>query len=204
MYHVPYFKTIEQTRVIQFMREHPFVTIVGTDTTGSCVASHVPVLIEERDNKLFLLGHFMRKQEHTIAFEKNPEVLAIFNGPNCYVSAQWYDPQNVASTWNYMTVHGRGRIRFLDEQALLQFLDKLTTHFEGRKDSPASMSAMDPQYVHQMAKAIVAFELELVEVEHVFKLSQNKRAAVRENIIAHLEKGDASAQAVAKAMRQIL
>ncbi len=66
------------------------------------------------------------------------------------------------------------------------------------------MSAMDPQYVHQMAKAIVAFELELVEVEHVFKLSQNKPAAVRENIIAHLEKGDASAQAVAKAMRQIL
>lgn len=203
MYHVPYFKTIEQTRIIQFMREYPFVTIIGIDTSGMPVASHVPLLIEERDNKLFLLGHFMRKQEHTIALEKRPEALVIFNGPQCYVSAQWYDPQNVASTWNYMTVHARGTIRFLDEEALLDFLDKLTNHFEGRTDSPASMKAMDPQYIHQMAKAIVAFEMEVAEVEHVFKLSQNKPEAIRENIITHLEQGDASAQAVAKAMKQI-
>lgn len=204
MYHVPYFKTIEQTRVIQFMREHPFVTIIGVNASGVPVASHVPVLIEERDNKLFLLGHFMRKQEHTIALEKRPEALAIFHGPQCYVSAQWYDPQNVASTWNYMTVHVRGQIRFLDEQALIHFLDKLTNHFEGSAESPASMKAMEPQYIQQMAKAIVAFEIEADEVEHVFKLSQNKPEAIRENIIAHLEQGDASAQAVAKAMKHIL
>lgn len=201
MYHVPYFKTVEQTQVIQFMREHPFVTIVGTDATGLPVASHVPVLIEERNDKLFLLGHFMRKQEHTIAFEQKPEALAIFHGPHCYVSAQWYEPQNVASTWNYMTVHAKGKIQFLDEQALIAFLGRLTDYFEGAKDSPAAFAKMDPQYVQQMAKAIVAFEIEVSELEHVFKLSQNKPEAIRQNIIAHLDQGDAAAQAVGKAMK---
>lgn len=203
MYHVPYFKTVEQSQVIQFMREHPFVTIVGTDPAGLPVASHVPVLIEERDNQLFLLGHFMRKQEHTIVLEHNPQALAIFHGPHAYVSAQWYDPQNVASTWNYMTVHARGKMKFLDDQALIDFLGRLTDHFEGVQDSPAALAKMDSQYVQQMAKAIVAFEMQVTELEHVFKLSQNKPEAVRQNIIGHLEKGDAAAQAVANAMKHI-
>ena len=33
---------------------------------------------------------------------------------------------------------------------------------------------MDEAYVKQMMKAIVAFEIEITAVEHVFKLSQNK------------------------------
>lgn len=203
MYHVPYFKTVEQSQVIQFMREHPFVTIIGTNAAGIPVATHVPILLEERVNQLFLLGHFMRKQEHTLAFEQNPEVLAIFHGPHAYVSAQWYEPQNVASTWNYMIVHARGKMKFLDEQALIDFLGRLTDHFEVVQDSPAALAKMDTQYVQQMAKAIVAFEMQVTELAHVFKLSQNKPEAVRQNIIAHLEKGDAEAQAVAKAMKDI-
>lgn len=127
--------------------------------------------------------------------------MAIFHGPHAYVSAQWYDPQNVASIWNYMTVHARGKMKFLDEQALIDFLGRLTDHFEGVQDSPAALAKMDSQYVQQMAKAIVAFEMQVTELAHVFKLSQNKPEVVRQNIIGHLEKGDAANMCTAKKMR---
>ena len=41
---------------------------------------------------------------------------------------------------------------------------------------------MDPAYVEQMMKAIVAFEVEVQSVRHVFKLSQNRDKKTRENI----------------------
>ncbi|HRI20815.1 MAG TPA: FMN-binding negative transcriptional regulator, partial [Panacibacter sp.] len=68
MYNVPHFKTGKQEEVIAFMKQHPFIILCGTDAEGKPVATHIPALVEERGDKLFLLAHIMRKQEHTRAF----------------------------------------------------------------------------------------------------------------------------------------
>ena len=51
-------------------------------------------------------------------------------------------------------------------------------------------------------KAIVAFEIEVIAVEHVFKLSQNRDAHSYQNIITHLREGDPGAQEIARIMEE--
>ena len=182
MYNISNFKTDNQEEVIAFMKVHPFVTLCGVDSNNHPVATHLPVLFEEKDGKTYLLAHAMRKQNHTIAFEQNPNVLVIFSGDNSYISASWYSTKNIASTWNYKAVHARGSIRFLDNKGLYEVLVKLTNQFEGSKESPAAVKHMDEKYVTDNMKAIVAFEIELTNIQHVFKLSQNRNEADKASI----------------------
>src|SRR5450432_3395862 len=126
MYNIPYFKASGEKEVIDFMHHHPFIILCGIDENNKPVATHVPVLFEERDDKLFLLAHVMRKQEHTNAFANNQNVLAIFYGPHTYVSASWYENKISASTWNYQAVHASGILKFLSGEKLLEVLTKLT------------------------------------------------------------------------------
>ena len=201
MYNIPYFKAEDHAEVIDFMRENPFAILCGINETGVPVATHLPLLLEERDNKLFLQGHSMKKQGHTDAYYQNPNVLAIFSGAHSYVSASWYRKQQVASTWNYQAVHVTGHLRILDEKALHAILTRVTRTFE-RADSPSLVEQMEPEYVAQMMKAIVAFEIEVTAIEHVFKLSQNRDAHSYHNIMTHLRERDPGAQQIAQIMEK--
>ena len=177
MYHLKHFKAESDLDVLAFMKAHPFITLCGVDENNAPVATHLPVLFEERDGKIYLLAHAMRKQDHTVAFAQNPNVLGIFSGEHAYISASWYGTKNVASTWNYKAVHAKGVVRFLDDKGLYDVLVKLTNHFEGTTESPAAVKHMDEKYVTDNMKAIVAFEIELTDIQHVFKLSQNRNEA---------------------------
>lgn len=188
MYHIPHFKAHHDQEVFDFMIEHPFVMICGVDENLKPVATHVPILIEKREEKIFFIGHVMRKQLHTIAFEKHNQVLVVFTGSHSYVSATNYEQQNTASTWNYKAVHASGKLNFLDEEKLVELLKNLTNKFENNVHSSALVEKMDSQYVSNLMKAIVAFEIEVEQVDHVFKISQNKDEKTRERIINTLEK----------------
>jgi transcriptional regulator len=144
----------------------------------------------------------MRKQDHTIGFEMNPEVLAIFHGAHAYVSASWYDTKQAASTWNYQAVHARGILRFLDDAALYDLLVKLTAHFEKNPDSPAQVKHMSEDYIRSNMKAIIAFEIEVTDLQHVFKLSQNRNKESFDNIAIQLQHGDTDAKKIANEMLQ--
>jgi len=183
------------------MHQHPFIILCGADKNNQPVATHLPVLIEERDDKLFLLAHAMRKQEHTNAFANNQNVLAIFYGPHTYVSASWYENKQSASTWNYQAVHASGILKLLNEEKLHDVLTRLTEKFEDNPHSPSLVQKMDKAYVDKMMQAIIAFEIEIVSMQHVFKLSQNRDEKSYENIIQHLNVRDADAKAIAEEMK---
>jgi len=200
MYSLPHFKAANEEEVIAFMHAHPFITLCGVDASGKPVATQVPVLFDERDGKLFLQAHIMRKQDHTVAFEQNPNVLAIFSGAHTYVSASWYEKNNSAGTWNYQAVHAKGTLRFLDEAGLYKLLVKLTDTFENNPHSPALVHKMDEGYVASLIKAIIGFDIEITDIEHVFKLSQNRDEKSYENITHHLLEGDADARTIAETM----
>jgi transcriptional regulator len=202
MYDTPYFKASDQKEVIAFMHAHPFIILCGADKNGQPVATHIPVLFKEKDDKLFLLAHAMKKQGHTTAFHENQQVLAIFYGPHTYVSASWYENKQIASTWNYQAVHAKGILKFLNEDSLLEVLKGLTEKFENNPHSPSLVQKMDDEYVKKMMQAIIAFEIEVVSIEHVFKLSQNRDEKSYQNIIGHLDQEDADARAIAEEMRK--
>jgi transcriptional regulator len=141
----------------------------------------------------------MKKQDHTNAFIDNPSALVIFSGAHTYVSASWYENKQIASTWNYQAVHAAGIIRFQNEEFLYQLLTKLTETFE-KADSPSLVQKMDPQYVSQMMRAIVAFEIEVNSIRNVFKLSQNRDKKSFENIISKLSNQGGDAGVIARNM----
>lgn len=202
MYSLPYFKAKNDKEVIDFMHQHPFITLAGADANNQPVATQVPVLFEERDEKLFLLGHIMKQTDHHKAFIQNRNILAIFTGPHTYVSASWYADPKQGGTWNYQAVHAKGTLRFLDEESLLSILKRITAHFENNPSSPSLFEHLAPEYVNRLIKAIIAFEIEVAEIGHVFKLSQNRDKESYDNIITELLKGDAEAQQMALIMKQ--
>lgn len=204
MYNPPYFKADEQQQVVEFMHQHSFITLCGCNVDNKPVATHVPILIEEREGKLFLIGHVMKQTDHHKAFVANNNVLAIFSGPHAYVSASWYVNKQQASTWNYMTVHAKGELTFLDQGALYEVLTRLTAKYENNADSPSLVGKLPEEYMERLMKAIVAFEIEVKEVDHVFKLSQNRDEESYHNIIAQLKHGDGDAKKVADLMQKRL
>lgn len=202
MYNLPYFKAKNEKEVMDFMHQYPFITLTGVDADNQPVATHVPVLIEERKEKLFLLGHIMKQTDHYKALIKNANILAIFTGQHTYVSASWYKDQKQGGTWNYQAVHAKGKLQFLNEDSLLGILKRTTAHFENNPLSPSLFEHLAPEYIDRLIKAIVAFEIEVTEIGHVFKLSQNRDKESYANIIAQLSKGDAEAQQMALIMKQ--
>lgn len=201
MYNLSCFKEPDPATVIQFAKEHPFVFLSGCDKDQHPVATQVPVFVDEKDGKLFLSGHIMKKTDHQKAFLQNPNVLAVFTGPHTYVSASWYENKQQGSTWNYLSVHARGIIRFLDEAALLNVLQRTTDHFENNPYSGANFKDLPREYIDGMIKAIVAFEIEVQSVEHVFKLSQNRDEKSYDNIVQKLQEQGGDAAAIGEMMK---
>src|ERR1035437_4998997 len=203
MYKLQYFTEEDNEKVISFMKENSFAFLTGIGDEYP-VATQVPLDIKIENDKIFLTGHMMKNTDHHKAFLKNENVLVIFNGPHCYVSASWYSNPNVASTWNYMTVHAKGKIRFGDEAQTKKIVEGLTNKYE-KPDSPAAFSKLSNEYVDRLVKAIIAFTIEVETLDNVFKLSQNHDEETRQSIIEHLRKnGSDNEKAIAEEMEQRL
>ena len=184
MYKIPYFTEKDAQGIVDFMKAHSFAMVTGIGENYP-VATQLPLEIEETDGKIFLKGHLMKKTDHHFAFEKNHNVLVLFTGPHCYVSAAWYNNPHSASTWNYMTVHAKGKITFTDEDGTYEAVKAVTDKYEG-PDTKAAFNNMPSEYIKPLLKAIVGFSIEVETIENVFKLSQNKTREEKENIIKHL------------------
>lgn len=201
MYNLPYFKENDQQVVLEFIHQHPFAFICGCDENSKPVATQIPVFIEERNGKLYLSGHMMKQTDHHKAFEINGEVLCVFTGHHTYVSATWYSNPAQASTWNYMSVHVKGKLKFLDEDALIEVLKKTSLHFEnGDKNSSTVYDNLPEDYRNKLMKAIVAFEVEVESIDNVFKLSQNRDKESYQHIVDKLKEQDADGKTIADEM----
>ena len=181
---IPHFTEKVAQEIMDFMKAHSFAMVTGIGEYYP-VATQLPLEIEETDGKIFLKGHLMKKTDHHLAFEKNNNVLVLFTGPNCYVSAAWYNNSHTASTWNYMSVHARGKITFADEDGTYEAVKAVTNKYEG-PDTRAAFNNMPLEYIKPLLKVIVGFSIEVETIENVFKLSQNKTREEKENIIKHL------------------
>ena len=203
MYDLPYYKEEDKEIILRFIHEHPFAFVSGCDEEQKPVATQLPVFIEERNGVHYLTGHIMRNMDHHKAFGKNPNVLVVFTGPHTYVSATWYSNPVQASTWNYMSVHAKGKIKFLEEDGVINVLKKLTLHFENNNSSSSTVFDNLPDaYKQPLMKAIVAFEIEVESIRHVFKLSQDRDEMSYHNIIQKLTEQGGDAKKIADIMKQ--
>ena len=203
MYNLPHYKEKDAQVVLDFIHQHPFAFIAGCSDQGKPVATQIPVFIEERNEKVYLTGHMMKQTDHHKAFEQNAHVLCVFTGHHTYVSASWYSNPSQASTWNYMSVHVKGQLRFLDQQGLIDVLKKTSLHFENNnRQSPTAFDNLSPEYTSRLMKAIIAFEVEVEEIDHVFKLSQDRDKESYQHIIRKLELQDDDGKTIAREMKK--
>ena len=203
MYNLPYHKENDPKVVVDFIARYPFAYISGCDANNRPIATQIPMFIETHNGRQILRGHMMKKTDHHLAFTNNPHVLVVFSGHHTYVSGSWYSNPHTPSTWNYMSVHAGGTIRFLDETALEEVLQLTSLHFEGgNEQSPTVYSNLPADYRQKLLKAIVAFEIEITKLDTVFKLSQDRDPESYEHIISMLKQQDEAGRVIAEEMEK--
>ncbi len=202
MYSLPYFTEFDQEKILAFMRAYPFAMLIGVGEGNRPSVTQIPLFIDEREGKLWLSGHIMKQTDHHQVFIHSNEALVVFTGPHTYVSASWYENPQVASTWNYQSVHVRGKLSFQEGEYLVNILKRTTNHFENNPHSPANFEHIPDDYVEKLSKAIVAFEIEVESVDAIFKLSQNHSAFNHNSIVDNLSRGDADAVKIAEEMKR--
>jgi transcriptional regulator len=118
------------------------------------------------------------------------DALIVVNGPDGYLSPDWYDGADQVPTWNYISIEMEGPVRVMDADGLTGLLDDLSAVNEARLSpkEPWTRQKMDAGKFDRMLGAITGFEMEVKAWRPTFKLSQNKTAADRLNAADELEK----------------
>lgn len=202
MYAQKQFALMDRVQQVQFMRDYGFATLV-TQGGKSLTATHVPLMVEERDDGVFLVGHVARANPHWKTLETGVEALAIFHGPHAYISPTWYKLHPAVPTWNYAVVHAYGRARLLDANATKNLVKTVSEQYESGRENPWRMEDLPHGYVDKLLAAIVGFEIAIERIEGSFKLSQNRSAADRAGVINALLESAPSDQALAHLMQRI-
>lgn len=186
------------------IRDFPFAQLV-TFGEGGLAASPLPLLLDlSGGGQGVLLGHLARANPQWKSADSAVEALAIFSGPDSYVSPGWYETKRqtakVVPTWNYVTIQARGRISFFEDAApLLDIVRRLTETHEAGRDAPWAVSDAPADYIASQLRAIVGVKIEITEIVGKWKLSQNRSEADRAGVIEGLQaEGNPGADAVAE------
>lgn len=201
MYNLPHHKENNPQIINEFIAKYPFAFLTGCNAENKPIATQIPLFIEEENGKRFLRGHIMKDTDHHQAFAHNSNILAVFTGHHTYVSGIWYSNPYIPSTWNYMSVHVKGTIQFLGDDALAKVLRKVSMHFENYNEASTTIyDNLPADFIKRATPYIVAFEIEITEIDTVFKLSQDRDYESYKNIIAKLKQQDEAGRVIAAEM----
>ena len=202
MYLPAHFEETRNEVLHALMREHPLATLVVNGAAGP-TANHLPLhFAADASPHGTLQGHLARANA-LWREAADAEVLAIFHGPQAYVTPSWYPTKRehgkAVPTWNYVVVHARGRLRVIDDAAWLRRqLETLVTQHEAGFAAPWQIADAPADYIDGMLAAIVGIEITLTALTGKWKISQNQPAANRAGVVAGLRQiGSADALAMA-------
>lgn len=193
----------------ELIRAHPLATLVTLSADG-LNANHIPLYLSAASSSFGILqGHVARANPVLQDFASNAGVLAIFHGPQCYITPSWYatkvETGKVVPTWNYVVVHAHGQVHIRDDAAWLRSqLEALTNHNEAAFAEPWAVSDAPQEFTQKLIGNIVGFEIDITNLLGKWKVSQNQPEANRAGVIAGLEDNgskDASSMAALVAGR---
>lgn len=188
MYIPKHFEENNRNKLIGFMKEYNFATLVNS-AKKRYWATHLPFLVFEDGDDVILKAHMAKANPQWASFKDDEEVLVIFQEPHSYISPSLYDNKVSVPTWNYIAVHAYGIPRILPgvedrinllEQTFREFDEKFKQQWD----------TLPEDYKNELLDGIVAFEIKTSGLEGKFKLSQNRTESEREHIIENLSKKD--------------
>lgn len=180
MYTPPHFQEQRPEMLHALIGEFPLATLAVAAPDG-LEATHIPFLL--RDG--VLIGHVARA--NPLARLDGAPALAIFQGPEHYISPNWYASKptepRVVPTWNYVAVHVHGPLRtFNDKDRLLDIVTALTARFEQSQPEPWSVTDAPPEFIDKLLNAITGIEIPIARIEGKWKVSQNRPAGDRHSV----------------------
>ncbi|WP_114792594.1 FMN-binding negative transcriptional regulator [Niabella yanshanensis] len=201
MYTPNHYKFSNNQEMIAFMKRYSFATIV-TNIDQKPVATQLPFVIKDNGDRLSLSSHFARANEQALYIDKQ-QSLIIFSEPHAYISPAHYDKKDSVPTWDYMAVHAYGIATTIEDEAgKLKLLEQMIGFYEPAYQG--QWNELPDKFKNGMLKGIVAFELEVTELQGQKKLSQNKTAAERQRIIEQLQHSDSGvARDIAAYIREV-
>lgn len=170
----------DQKEAIDFMKQFSFGTIV-TSKNNLPIATHLPFLVEEVEDKIILKSHFAKANDQWKAIEAG-SILVIFSEPHAYISPGNYEKEQNVPTWNYISVHAYGSGKLItDSRMVIELLESTIHNYEASYKQ--QWDRLSDSYKTNMSQGIVAFTIEVTDLQAKKKLSQNKTATERRNVI---------------------
>ncbi|WP_418317303.1 FMN-binding negative transcriptional regulator [Piscinibacter sakaiensis] len=188
MYQPRHFEERRPEVLHRLMVDHPLALLIHHGPDG--LAANPLPLLHDADGGEFgcLRGHVARANPLWQQVQDSPEVLVVFQGPQAYVSPNWYPAKaehgKVVPTWNYCIVQARGRLRCIDDKGWLRTLvQRLTDRHEVSLPQPWAVDDAPEIFVDHMLGAIVGIELPIEQLVGKWKVSQNRSAADRAGVV---------------------
>ncbi len=165
---------LSPAELLALVRGYPLATLVCHGPDG-LLANHIPLWTDATLS--VLRGHVARANPLWRVLGSGLPALAIFHGPQAYVSPSLYPCKQtngqVVPTWNYAVLHVHGQLRAVDDRQWVRVLvDSLTAQHEaGRaqpwqlEDAPAAYAERmtgigETRYCKRAEKAVVGLQLE--------------------------------------------
>ena len=182
----PIFHTESAERNLAFARERAFGVLAVNGEDGPTMA-HVPFLIDEAGARADL--HLVRSNPIARALKSPLPARIAVNGPDGYISPDWYGVDDQVPTWNYVAVHLTGTLERRPQEEMRNLLDRQSRHFEEQLEPkpPWTTSKMTPEVLESMMRQIVPCRLTIEAVDGTWKLNQNKPDAVRLRAADHVD-----------------
>ncbi|WP_207435583.1 FMN-binding negative transcriptional regulator [Sabulibacter ruber] len=198
MYIPAHYHQKDQEKLLAFMREYSFATLVSVQENRP-FGTHLPFVTEERDGKIFLLSHMARANSQWKEAQTQ-QVLVIFQEPHAYISPSHYNKLQNVPTWNYTAVHAYGHLTLVEPLNQAQaLLEKMIDAYEPAYK--AQWHQLPDAFKTGLTRGIVAFEIEVTELQGKEKLSQNKALEERQRIAEYLKaQEDSTISTVGKLM----
>jgi transcriptional regulator len=202
MYATPAFK-VHPAAALAFAAARGFGLVIACDG-GRPVASHLPFRLVEADGQVPRLQfHVARGNPLAALADKGGTWLVAVQGPDTYVSPDWYASAEQVPTWLYEAVHLSGPVHVIPAAHASGHLDELTAEFESwlAPKPPWTAERVSPARREMLMKAIVAIGMTIETVEGSFKLNQHKADADHVAIAGALSRqDDPAARAIAARM----
>jgi transcriptional regulator len=190
MYIPPAFKDDDIDHIRAIIRDARLATLV-TATADGPVATPMPLFLDASEGENGVLyGHLARANPQW-RLPPLGEALAIFNGPEAYVTPSWYatkqETGKVVPTWNYVAVHAYGPVEFFEEaERLLDVVTRLTSKHEGARAKPWAVADAPADFIAAQLRGIVGVRIPVTRFEGKRKMSQNRPEADRAGVAAGL------------------
>jgi transcriptional regulator len=189
MYLPKHFEVTDPEVLSDLIEKYPLATIIGA-IEGEIEVYHLPLMLSKDRSHLY--GHVAKTNPLLkIAEQATPNLTAVFNGPDAYVTPSWYltkkETGKVVPTWNYAVVHAQGKISIIQDRAWLHgHVTQMTDIHEPTYQSLWKVSDAPDEYIQVMLNAIVGIEIEITSLVGKFKLSQNRPANDYEAVLSEL------------------